>query len=68
MGLDIYHFIDLQDFIELYYDEPDLLSGLLEAINQHELKKIRDVADKSLSPIALAYTDLAYRNSFIFSP
>lgn len=68
VGLDIYHFIDLQDFIELYFDEPDLVSGLLEAINQHELKKIRDVADKSLSPIALAYTDLAYRNSLIFSP
>jgi hypothetical protein len=68
VGTDIYDAIGIEDFMLLYADEPDLVSGLIEAINLHEVKKIRYVADRDLSPVALVYTDLAYRTGTIFSP
>jgi len=58
----------LQSFIELYDLEPELTSEWLEALCEHEVKRIRDTADPILSPVALPYCDLAYKGGLIFSP
>ena len=60
--------VGLQNFIELYDEQPALVSEWLEALCEHEVRRIRDTADPELSPVALPYCDLAYKGGLIFSP
>ena len=55
-------------FIYLYHDDSQLISEWLEALNEHEIKRVHDVADYKLSPVAMPYADLAYKTGLIFSP
>lgn len=60
----------LKLFSELCFDESDLVSEWLEALNLHEVKRVKYEMQFSaeLSPVALPYCDLAYKNGLIFSP
>ncbi|MHB8277898.1 MAG: uroporphyrinogen decarboxylase family protein [Candidatus Humimicrobiaceae bacterium] len=57
-------------FTYLYFEEPDLVSDWLEVLNLHEVKRVRYEMQfaSELSPVALPYCDLAYKNGLIFSP
>ncbi|MCL5987212.1 MAG: hypothetical protein M1371_11730 [Actinobacteria bacterium] len=55
-------------FTYLHNDDPDLISEWLEALNEHEIKRVHDVADYKLSPVAMPYADIAYKTGLIFPP
>ncbi|HHV62769.1 MAG TPA: hypothetical protein GXX51_09050 [Firmicutes bacterium] len=55
-------------FIYTYAEDPELISRWLQALADFEVRRIHDVADVELSPVALVYSDLAFKGSLIFSP
>lgn len=55
-------------FSYAYADDPELISGWLDALCSFEVQRIHDVADSSLSPLALVYGDLASNHGLLFSP
>lgn len=57
-----------ENFIFLYQEKPDLLSEWLEALVNHEIKRVRDVADYDLSPLVLVYADIGDKNNIFFTP
>ncbi|MDO9465218.1 MAG: uroporphyrinogen decarboxylase family protein [bacterium] len=58
--------IDL--FTYLYYDEPEIISEWLTVFVENEIKRVHAIADKNLSPVILAVSDLASKIGPIFSP
>jgi hypothetical protein len=69
VGLDTaYYRTGLELFSYAYQDDPDLVSAWLDALNQHEIKRVHATADRSLSPVALVYADIANKNKTLFSP
>jgi hypothetical protein len=59
---------DLELFVYVYAEDPGLISDWLEAFCEAEVKRIHNVADSTLFPVALVYNDLAHRTGIIFSP
>ena len=55
-------------FNYLYADDPELVSQWLEALNEHEIRRVHRVADYKLSPVALPYADIAYKGGLLFFP
>ena len=69
VGLDtVYHRAGMELFVYAYAEEPELISQLLEALNQLEIRRVHRFADASLAPVALVYADLACKNGPMFSP
>jgi hypothetical protein len=55
------------NFVFLYQEKPQLISEWLEALLNHEIKRVKDVADYELSPIVLVYADIADKNNIFFT-
>lgn len=69
VGLDYaFHCAGLELFTYLLADEPELVSEWLEAAFQHEVKRVKVIADPGLSPVALTFGDIAFKGSTLFSP
>jgi len=69
VGLDIaYHKTGLELFCYTYADYPELVSEWLETLCQNEIRRVDEIADPSLSPVALVFADQADKNGTIFSP
>jgi uroporphyrinogen-III decarboxylase len=69
IGLDTaYIRAGIELFVYTYLEEPQLISDWLEALCNFEIKRIHDIADVELSPVALIYADMAYKTSTMFSP
>jgi uroporphyrinogen-III decarboxylase len=69
VGLDTaYHRAGLEQFVYGYAEEPELVSQLLEALYQHEVRRVHRCADAALAPVALVYADLANKHGPMFSP
>jgi hypothetical protein len=56
-----------ENFVFLYYEKPELISEWLEALLNHEIKRVKDVADPELSPLVLVHADMADKNDIIFT-
>ena len=59
---------DLETFIYLAADYPDLVDEWLEAALEDELRRVAAIADPELIPVVLTADDIAYKTSTIFSP
>ena len=69
VGLDTaYTRAGFENFVYLYCDNPSLVSEWLEALVNHEIKRVRDIADYDLSPLVLVYADIADKNNVYFTP
>jgi hypothetical protein len=69
VGLDIaWYRAGYELFCYLYAEEPDLVSAWLEALCEHEIRRIHSIADPALSPVVLSYADIADKNTTLFSP
>ncbi len=69
VGLDTaYHRAGMETFIYAYAEQPELISRLLEELNQLEVRRVHRYADAELAPVALVYADLADKNGPMFSP
>jgi hypothetical protein len=73
IGLDsAYDRAGLELFSYTYLEDPVLISEWIDAFNRHEINRVNDIGSKyelnELSPIALVYCDLAYKNGLMFSP
>jgi hypothetical protein len=55
-------------FVYGYMEYPELISEWLEALNEAEIKRVHDTADPTLSPVALVFADMAFKNTLLFSP
>lgn len=58
----------LQGLIYLLAEAPVLTGDWLEMLHERELRFLRATADPALSPVALVYADIAYKNGPMFSP
>ena len=58
----------LQGLIYLLAEAPTLTGDWLEMLHDREMQHLRATADPTLSPVALVYGDIAYKNGLIFSP
>lgn len=58
----------LELFTYLYYDEPEIISEWIDTYVENEIKRIHAIADNSLSPVILLYSDIATKQGPIFSP
>ncbi|MCX5757902.1 MAG: hypothetical protein NTU83_05250 [Candidatus Hydrogenedentes bacterium] len=69
VGLDgIYHATGMQLFVELMFEQPDLVEEWLEALVSAELRRVAVIADPERIPIALTYSDIAHKTGTMFSP
>ena len=70
VGLDTaFHRLGIELFSYAYAEDPILISDWLEALNIHEVNRVRSLQNAyEMSPVALVYADLADKNSTIFSP
>jgi len=69
MGIDTaYLRAGFENFSFLYYDNPDLVSEWLQVLAEHEVKRIKYLAEPELSPICMEVAELADRNGLLFSP
>ena len=57
---------ELMSFLML--DDPTLLSEALETLTCHNIAICHAIADLSLSPAVLTYTDIAHKNRLLYSP
>jgi len=68
-GLDrIRYLLGLEFFSYLSVDDPDLIAECLHAATNREVRKIHAVEDTAISPCALPYGDIAYKNALLHSP
>lgn len=58
----------LDKFSCMAIDEPDLLSGWLEARFDKNLQFVKHLSCPELSPVAFIGEDIAYKNGLLFSP
>ncbi len=69
VGLDTaYHRAGYELFCYAYAEAPDLISEWLEALNWAEIERVKETADRALSPVALVYADIADKKCVFFSP
>jgi uroporphyrinogen decarboxylase len=70
VGLDTaFHRLGLDTFCYAYAEDPGLLSEWLEALNRHEVARVRALQGAlEMSPAALVYSDIADSKATIFSP
>jgi len=69
VGLDpAYIWLGLDLFIYLYAENPELVSSWLESLNSLEIRRVHAIADYALSPVALVYSDIAFKDKVMFSP
>jgi uroporphyrinogen decarboxylase len=69
VGLDTaFYRLGMELFSYCYMEDPDLISRWLEALATHEIARVHTCANADLAPVALVYTDLANKNSPMFSP
>ena len=69
VGLDtMYNIAGFELFSYLCFDDIGLVIEWFEALNNHEVNRVRLVGDKSLSPLVIVYCDIASNNGPIFSP
>ncbi|OQY32589.1 MAG: hypothetical protein B6241_10480 [Spirochaetaceae bacterium 4572_59] len=59
LGLEMFTFINL--------DNPELIDEYLEALVNREIKKAQAVGNPEIMPVALTYSDIAYKGSLLFS-
>jgi hypothetical protein len=69
VGLDTAWFrAGLELFVYAYYENSQLISDWLEALNWCEIQRVHETADAPLSPVALVYADIADKHQPFFSP
>lgn len=69
VGLDsMYWATGMNLFIELMFEQPDLLEEWIEALIAAELRRVAVIADPWHIPIALTYSDIAHKTGTLFSP
>jgi len=64
----LYSMLGFDNFSFLYVENPNLISECLEELTNHEIERIKLIADPGLSPLALPADDIAYKNGLIFFP
>jgi len=57
-----------ENFIFLYYEDPDLVSEWLEVLANHEIRRINYLANPEISPITMEIAELADKNGLMFPP
>jgi hypothetical protein len=57
-----------ENFIFLYYEDPDLISEWLEVLAVHEIKRINYLANSKISPVTMEIAELADKNGLTFPP
>lgn len=62
-----YYRAGMQLFVYLYDEDPDLVSGWLQALNDYEVYKVHRIADAKLMPVAMVADDLSYNKGLLFS-
>lgn len=68
-GLDrIRHYLGLELFSYVYFDQPEIISEFLEIHTELEVLICHTIADKNLSPVVLTYGDIAFKNKLLHSP
>ena len=68
-GLDwIRELLGLELFSYLSVDAPELIAEFIELYTEREIQKIHAIADRSLSPCALTYGDIACKGRLLHSP
>lgn len=68
-GLDrIRYLLGLEFFSYLSVDEPELIAEHLHWATEREVRKIHAVENATVSPCALPYGDIAYKNALLHSP
>jgi hypothetical protein len=65
---DVRHLLGLDLFSYVEADDPGLVSEALEAVTQRNIATCHAIADLTLSPAVLTYTDIAYKDRLIHSP
>jgi hypothetical protein len=69
VGIDYcFHTAGWELFSYLLADDPGLISEWLEAVTAEQIRKIHAIADRRLSPFALPYGDIAYKQKLLLSP
>jgi hypothetical protein len=69
VGLDdIRHSLGVELFAYIQADHPDLVSEALEASTDRNIAICHAIADVSLSPAVLTYSDIAYKGRLMHSP
>lgn len=69
VGLDpAYIWLGLDLFIYLYAENPKLVSSWLESLNLLEIRRAHAIADYTLSPVTLVFSDIAFKDKVMFSP
>lgn len=65
---DVRHKLGLEIFSYLSIDNPELISEYLELHTEREVKIIHAIADRTLSPCALTFGDIAIKNTLMHAP
>ncbi|MBI3922740.1 MAG: hypothetical protein HY318_15065 [Armatimonadetes bacterium] len=60
--------LGLMLFCYLYDEEPEVVSDFVEVYTANEIRRVRAIADPSLSPVILIADDFATKQGPIFSP
>jgi hypothetical protein len=62
------HRAGIELFSYFMVEYPELLSDWLEALNQAEIRRAKAIADPSLVPVMLTFSDIAFKTGLMFSP
>ncbi len=69
VGLDlIYNLAGWELFSYLLADDPGVIAETFETVNRHEVDRVHRVADRRISPLVVAYCDIASAADVILSP
>ncbi len=64
----LYGMLGVDNFSYIYLENPDIISECLEELTNHEIERVKLIADPSLSPITLVADDIAFKGGLIFPP
>lgn len=68
-GLDLAYIpLGLELFVYLYAEEPALVSSWIESLNLLEIRRVHAIADYTLSPVTLVFSDIAFKDKVMFLP
>lgn len=69
VGLDdVRHLLGFELFTYVQVDQPGLISAALEAKTARNIAECHAIADLTLSPAVLTYSDIAYKDRLLHSP
>ena len=65
---DVRHLLGFESFAYVEADDPGLISEALEAVTSRNIADCHAIADRSLSPAVLTYSDIACKHRLLHSP